>query len=182
MSGSARNPGGDERAISALIHDLHDQNGLKRQAARHQLVEIGEPAVPALIEALADKSEQVRWEAAKTLCESRDPRAAEPLTDLLRDVDSVRWLAGTALISIGEPAFVPLIHALIAHSESPRLRESARRILHELRKVMPGNPHIPKLLDALQGPAQTETVPWVGRSILREMGLIPTGQAPSTGS
>ena len=37
---------------------------------------------------------------------------------------------------------------------------------------MPDNPHIPALLEALQGPAQTETLPWVGRKILRELGLV----------
>ena len=111
-SGSARNPGWDERAVSALIQELRDPNGLKRQAARHELVEIGAEAVPGLIELLGDKSEQARWEAAKTLCEVSDPRAAQPLTELLRDVASNRWLAGTALIRIGEPAFVPLVRAI----------------------------------------------------------------------
>jgi HEAT repeat protein len=174
---TARDPEADARAISAIIDQLRDPNGLKRQAARHHLVEFGPAAVPALIELLSDKSEQTRWEAAKALSELPDPRAAEPLTDLLRDVDSLRWLAGTALINIGEPALTPLLRALIAHPDSPRLREGARRVLHELRRQMPDDSRIPRMLDALQGQAQTETVPWVARGILREMGQIPNDEA-----
>lgn len=173
ISGAARNPEGDERAISALVTQLRDPSGLKRQAARHELVEIGQPAVPALIGLLSDRSEQTRWEAAKALSEVPDPLAAAPLTELLRDVDSIRWLAGTALAGIGEPAFVPLLRELIAHPDSPRLREGARRVLHELRhRDMQHDTHIPTMLEALQGPAQAETVPWVARSILRDLGLI----------
>ena len=175
--GAARSSGGDERAISGLIDQLRDHDGLKRHAARTQLVEIGPAAVGALIPLLADPSEQVRWEAAKALTELPDPRAAEPLTGLLREADSIRWLAGTGLVNIGEAAFVPVVRALLAHPDSPRLRDSAGRILRELKRQQPDHPYIAELLDALQGPAQAETIPWVARSVLKRMGLIQPDQA-----
>lgn len=173
----ARGPGADERAISGLIDQLRDRDGLKRQAARHQLVDAGPVAVPALIPLLSDPVEYVRWEAAKTLTELPDPRAAEPLTGLLRDVDSIRWLAGTALANIGIASFVPVVRALLAHPDSPRVRDTSARVLRELQRQQPDHPYIPELLDALQGPAQAETIPWVARSVLKRMGLIPPDES-----
>jgi HEAT repeat protein len=176
-TGAARSSGGDERAISALIDQMRSRDGLKRQAARTRLVEIGPAAAPALIDLLSDPSEQMRWDAAKALTELPDARAAEPLTGLLRDVDSIRWLAGTALVNIGEPSFVPVVRTLLAHPDSPRVRDSAGRILRELKRQMPDHPHIPALLDALQGPAQPETIPWAARNVLKQMGLIQSDEA-----
>jgi HEAT repeat protein len=170
--GAARSSGGDERAIAALIDQLRDRDGLKRQSARHKLVEWGPAAVPALLPLLAEPSEQVRWEAAKTLTEIPDARAAEPLAALFRDEDSIRWLAGTALINIGEPAFVPVVRQLLDHADSPRTRDTSARVLRELKRHLPNHPHIDTMLDALHGPAQAETIPWVARDILKKMGEI----------
>ncbi len=163
----------DPQSITELVKVFKKGNGRERQAAREQLCEMGESAVPALIEALRDPEDQVRWEAAKSLTQIPDPRAAEPLVDALKDSFSIRWLAGEALISIGEPAFVPLVRGLLANPDAPRLRESAHHVLTGLKRAHPDNPHIAAMLKALTGPAQTETVPWVARDILRQIGLIP---------
>ncbi|MCU0507745.1 MAG: HEAT repeat domain-containing protein [Anaerolineae bacterium] len=171
-SGAARSSGGDERGISALIDQLRDRDGLKRQSARHKLVEMGPAAVPALIPLLSDPSEQARWEAAKAFTEIPDPRAAEPLAALFRDEDGIRWLAGAALINIGEPAFVPVVRQLLDHADSPRTRDTSARVLRELKRHSPNHPYIDAMLDALHGPAQAETIPWVARGILKQMGLI----------
>ena len=172
MRDPARSPAGDERAISALIDQLRERDGLKRQAARNRLVETGPAAVPALIALLRDPSEQARWEAAKALSELPDPRAAEPLTALMREGDSLRWLAGAALSAIGEPAFVPVTRELLARPDSPRVRDAAARYLRELKRQHPEHPYADELLNALQGPAQAETIPWVARGILKKLGLI----------
>lgn len=169
-------PGGsaaDEQAISDLVKVFKTQNGRERQAARERLCEIGQPAVPALIQALRDPQDQVRWEAAKSLTQIPDPRAAEALVETLRDSFSIRWLASEALINIGEPALVPLIRGLLANPDAPRLRESAHHVLTGLKRAQPDNPHITAMLEALTGPAVTETVPWVARDILKQLGLIP---------
>lgn len=162
-----------EEAISDLIKVLKKDDGRQRQAAREQLCEIGRPAVPALIKALSDPEDQVRWEAAKSLTMIPDPRAADALVQTLTDAFSIRWLASEALINIGEPALVPLLRRLIANPDMPRLREGAHHVLTGLKRTHPDNPYIPQMLKALTGPAVTETVPWVAREILRQMGLIP---------
>jgi len=161
------------QAISDLVRTFNTGNGRQRQAAREQLVEMGPVAVPALIQALGDSQEQVRWEAAKALTELPDPQAADPLVARLNDSFGIRWLASEALINIGEPSFVPLVRALVATPDAPRLRDSAHHVLTKLKRAYPTNPHISAMLNALSGQAQTETVPWVGRRILQELGHIP---------
>jgi HEAT repeat protein len=163
----------DEEMISDLIKAFKKGDGRQRQYAREHLCEIGHPAVPALIRGLQDPEDQVRWEAAKSLTQIPDPRAAEPLVESLTDSFSIRWLASEALINIGEPALVPLLRGLIARPDMPRLREGAHHVLTGLKRTHPDNPYISEMLKALTGQAQTETVPWVARDILRRMGLIP---------
>lgn len=165
--------GPTERTISNLVDMFRVQSGRQREAARTELCEIGHPAVPALIDALNDPEDQVRWEAAKTLTQIPDPRAADALVARLSDAFSIRWLASEALIGIGEPALVPLVRGLLANPDAPRVRESAHHVLKGLKRAHPDNPHILTLLAALVGPAQTETVPWVARGVLKELGLIP---------
>lgn len=162
-----------EQAISDLVAVFKKGNGRERQAARERLCEIGQPAVPALIQALGDPEDQVRWEAAKSLTQIPDPRAAEALVERLKDAFSIRWLASEALINMGEASFVPLLRGLLANPDAPRLRESAHHVLTGLKHAHPDNPHIAAVLKALTGPAVTETVPWVARDVLRQMGLIP---------
>jgi HEAT repeat protein len=52
----------DPAALSNLIADLADDEGLKRQRARQTLVSMGKPAVALLTEALSNQRERVRWE------------------------------------------------------------------------------------------------------------------------
>jgi HEAT repeat protein len=67
---------------------------LRRQEARLELVQTGEPAVSALIAALQDPSEQMRWEAAKALSEIGDPYAVPALISALGDPSfGMRWTA-----------------------------------------------------------------------------------------
>jgi HEAT repeat protein len=172
-SSQAGNATTGEDTISDLIQVFKKNNGRERQAAREKLCEIGHPAVPALIQALNHPEDQVRWEAAKSLTMIPDPRAADALVNSLKDSFSIRWLASEALINIGEAALVPLLRGLIANPDYPRLRESAHHVLTGLKRTHPDNPHITEMLSALSGQAQTETVPWVAREILRQMGLIP---------
>ena len=167
------NAQGNQETISDLIKLFHSHDGRQRQAARERLCEIGDSAVPALLQALQSPEDQVRWEAAKALTMIPDPRAAPGLVERLKDAFSIRWLASEALINIGEAALVPLLRGLIANPDSPRLREAAHHVLTGLKRAHPANGHIAAMLDALSGQAQTETVPWVARDILQQLGEIP---------
>jgi len=137
MSGSGHPATGEPPAgaagVGALVADLADNDGSVRKAARLALVGIGHPAVGALVEALADPRRQVRWEAAMTLQWIADPDAAPALVGALRDRDfSVRWLAAKGIAALGRDGLVPLLQALVEHSDSCALRESAQHVLHDL--------------------------------------------------
>lgn len=119
--------------IDRLISKLSSPDGLKRQDAREQLVEIGGPAVEALMEVLQSTNDNARWEATKALGEIRDPRAAPGLVDALEDRESaVRWLAAKGLIALGRRALIPLLEALGGESDSIWMREGARHVIHSL--------------------------------------------------
>jgi HEAT repeat protein len=130
-------PGGhaDPAGVSWLIADLASQSPLVRANARQSLVTMRGPAVAPLIEALADPKLQVRWEAAKALSQIADPAAAPALVQALRDRGfGVRWLAAEGLIALGSKGLVPLLRALIDHSDSVWLRQGAHHVLHDLAK------------------------------------------------
>jgi HEAT repeat protein len=125
----------DPAIVSWLIADLASQSPLVRANARQSLVAMRGPAVAPLIEALADPKRQVRWEAAKALSQIADPAAAAALVRSLRDRGfGVRWLAAEGLIALGSKGLVPLLRALIDHSDSVWLRQGAHHVLHDLAK------------------------------------------------
>ena len=101
--------------LAALTAMLSDKDGLVRQKARLQLVEMGEAAVPALARALQEApSKNARWGAAKALGELLHPGAIPALLDALEDRDSdVAWLAAVALNKLGPKAWKPVLHRLI---------------------------------------------------------------------
>ncbi len=130
---AAGEPPADVAEVGALVADLADNDGSVRKAARLALVGVGHPAVAALVEALADGRRQVRWESAMTLEWIADPDAAPALVGALRDRDfSVRWLAAKGIVALGRDGLVPLLQALVEHSDSYALRESAQHVLHDL--------------------------------------------------
>lgn len=123
----------DLATVRSLINKLSDEKLKVRQEARRSLVAIGEPAVPLLIKTLSSRKTRVRWEAAKALEEIRSPLAVPALVKTLEDKEfDVRWLAAEALIRIGPECLGPLLRALIKHSKSVWLRESAHHILNHM--------------------------------------------------
>jgi HEAT repeat protein len=123
----------EQKKIESLVANLNDKDGLRRQEARLELVEIGEAAVAALIAALHDPSEHVRWEAAKALSEIGDPQAVPALIMALEDPSfGVRWLAAEGLIAVRERGLAPLLEALIHHSDSTWLRQGVHHVLRTM--------------------------------------------------
>jgi hypothetical protein len=123
----------DHTTIPSLIAALSNGDGLMRQRARWALIDIGEPAVPFLIQALADKRERVRWQAAKALSKIGRPAAGPALVRALEDkYFGVRWLAAEGLIALRRQGLVPLLEALVDHSDSAWLREGAHHVLRTL--------------------------------------------------
>jgi HEAT repeat protein len=121
--------------VSGLVATLGDSNGLARQRAREELVDIGHPAVPSLRIALASPHEQVRWEAAKALSEIAAPESAPGLVMALEDREfSVRWIAAEGLVAIGHRSVEPLLEALVARGDRQWLQEGAHHVLKALSK------------------------------------------------
>ena len=119
--------------IEELINCFYGKDGIRRQKARHELAEIGEPAVEYLTGLLNSPKEQVRWEAIKTLSQIAAPGSIPVLIDALENDDfDVRWLAAEGLIEIGKPAIKPLLEALIKNRNSKDLLEGVHHVLKGL--------------------------------------------------
>ncbi|HSH52015.1 MAG TPA: HEAT repeat domain-containing protein [Bacteroidales bacterium] len=119
--------------INKLIEELKSKDGIKRQKARIELVEIGDEAIEPLRALLSSKEHHTRWEAIKTIEEIGSPNSIPLLIDYLEDDKfDIRWLAAEGLINIGQPSIKPLVSALIKDFESIYLREGAHHIFKYL--------------------------------------------------
>jgi hypothetical protein len=122
-----------QAALDLLIADLRSNDMVVRRNARASLVGHGRSAVEALLPLLKDRSAHVRWEAVKVLREMSDASAAPALADALEDEDfGVAWLAAEGLIHLRRRGLASLFQALIAHADSPRLRQGAHHVLRVL--------------------------------------------------
>ncbi len=121
--------------IKSLIADLASDNGVVRVKARRQLVAYKARSVAPLVKELSNKSDYVRWEAAKALSQIGNPASIQALLRALEDnMFDVRWLAAEGLIRIGPKAVVPMLEALVEHSESYWLREGSHHVMHDMNK------------------------------------------------
>jgi HEAT repeat protein len=156
--------------VSGLVAALGDNNGLVRQHAREELVDIGHPAVPSLRAALASPHEQVRWEAAKALSEIATPESAPGLVTALEDREfSVRWIAAEGLVAIGHRSVEPLLEALVARGDRQWLREGAHHVLKTLSKRGGSYEAIAPVLAALEGMEPELVVPPAAKAALNAM-------------
>jgi len=146
--------GNQDAEIARLIGTFGDKNGRGVHDARQQLIDIGDAAVPQLVHALSDQSTQVRWEAAKTLTDLRSPAAAPALAATLRDDDGgVRWLAADALAALGRDGLRPTLDTLVAHSQSPVVREGVHHVLATVAKDKQLAPVLNPIIAGLDGQA-----------------------------
>ncbi|MDD5095292.1 MAG: HEAT repeat domain-containing protein [Dehalococcoidia bacterium] len=160
----------DAVAIQALITAMtSERDGLKRQKARLELVDIGSPAVPYLVEAMQNKREWARWEVANALGEIADAAAVPVLVEALRDkVFDVRWLAAKGLIRIGWRSIIPVIESLIDHADAIWMRDGAHHVLHDLARGRFQEPLGP-ILTSLKGIEAAVEIPLVGRKVLEAL-------------
>lgn len=136
---------------------------------------MGKAAVGSLIDALRDFDERVRWEAAKALGEMREPAAIPAFIGALDDEQGdVRWVAARGLVKLGRRPLVPLLQALMAHGDSPRLRWGAHYVLRRMRgrdlDVL-----LNPVLAALEGVEPAVAAPLAAEAALEE--LTQTGLA-----
>lgn len=172
MTSPINTPNDQTQEIKELTETLKSEDGLKRQSARFELEEIGDPAVPFLIELLKDKNTHARWEAAKALNTIRSPNIAPALVEALEDEDpGVRWLASEGLIGLEHLAIKPLLKALVNDLDFVWLREGAHHILHELNKKHLLDPSVHEVFKALESAEPSMTVPWAAEKALEKIEL-----------
>jgi HEAT repeat protein len=160
----------DPDAIARLIRQLGHEDGLQREKARNVLVDIGHPATESLIGVLRGPNELVRWEAAKALSQIADPQAAPSLVRALEDSSfGVRWLAAEGLISTSRAGLLPLLEALVHHSDSAWLREGAHHILRTLATEENLHDLLAPVLLALNDTEPALEVPPAAQSALDEL-------------
>jgi HEAT repeat protein len=159
----------EESAISALVNDLSNKDGIKRSKARIALVEMGAPSVGPLVNALTDTSQTARWESAKALGQIMDPRSVDALVEALQDrLFDVRWLAAEALISIGSKAVKPLLQAIVNNPDREYVREGAHHVFHDLRAGQYGDILKP-VITSMEDPTFTLDIPLRARKALEEI-------------
>jgi HEAT repeat protein len=152
--------------INSLIADLASKDGIIRVKARQQLVAYKKRSVAPLIRTLSNKNDWVRWEAAKALSQIGNQKAIKALLEALTDEKfEVRWLAAEGLIRIGRKAIVPLLEALVKHSDSYWLREGIHHVLHDMNTGKITEVLRPVLV-ALEGPEPSLEVPLAARAAL----------------
>jgi len=141
--------------IKSLIVDLESKDGVVRVKARQQLVAYKKQSVAPLIRTLSNENDWVRWEAAKALSQIGNNKTIKALLEALSDKKfEVRWLADDGLIRIGRKEIVPLLEALVKHSDSHWLREGIHHVLHDMNRGKITEVLRPVLV-ALEGPEPT---------------------------
>ena len=165
-----------------LARELRSDNPVTRERACRALVAAGRAAVPALIAMLTDSVDHARREAARALSRIHDPASAPAMVAALEDdLPGVRWLAGEGLIALGREGLIPLFRALIAQSDSVRLRQGAHHVVHALA----GGEYAPRLapvLQALEGPEPISAIPVAAFNALKGLEIAPGGGKTLTGS
>ena len=152
--------------IKSLIADLASKDGVVRVMARQQLVAYKKRSVAPLIRTLSYKNDWVRWEAAKALSQIGNPESIQALLEALSDKKfEVRWLAAEGLIQIGRKAIVPLLEALVKHSDSYWLREGIHHVLHDINRGQ-NRKVLQPVLVALEGTEPLLEVPLAAQAAL----------------
>ena len=124
----------DQKKIDALLAELTSKDGIARQTARTQLVEIGPPALESLIRIFeTERTTYAHWDAAKAISAIGGQEAVTPLLHALGDKDfSVRWIAAEGLVAIGDIALEGLLNGIIAEEQPQFFCEGAHHVIHDL--------------------------------------------------
>jgi HEAT repeat protein len=149
------------------IFDLKSDDIIRREEARHQLVQLGDTAVDYLEKFLHSKEDLLRWEITKTLAGIATPAAVPLLLEASEDkLSSIRWIAVEGLLRVGDSSIAPLLTRLIDNSGSVFLLESAHHFFYILYKIRQKS-DFKVLLKALE--TSKEIVPVLAEKMLNDL-------------
>lgn len=164
-----------EAYLSALLADLSSGDAVVRGRARRELIRLGRPVVAPLIQLLSSNSGDLRWEAANTLSHLHDPTATQALIERLDDDRrGIRWLAANGLIAIGQPAVLPLLHALLADPNNSCLLQGAHHVFSALH-TKGENDTLAPVLKALEGPVPALETQLAAHHAIEKLERVNTG-------
>lgn len=153
-----------------LVQGMGLVKGIALKTLRFELERCGRPAVKPLLRLLRrSPRREVRWEAAKALGHIGDPSSALGLVLALSDLDAdVGRCAAEALAALGDAALRPLLKALLKHPKSAGLRDGARHVLRERKRMKPGF-RFADLLAAIERGATIESAAVAAGQALRAL-------------
>jgi len=156
-----------ELTIKNNIYKFADNDGLVRENARKQLVDIGPPAIDFLSAMETHPKSIARWEAVKALAEIRNLVAAPLLINALEDRNGdVRWLAAEGLAALGKEGLKAVLEALIVYPDTVALRKGAHHVLTRLAETSK-EPMIKEFLEILNDPDAALKIPLCVRQYLK---------------
>jgi len=159
----------NKHSIETLIKDLMSDDGVVRNKARLELVEMGECTIDFLAELVNNSNDRVRWEAIKAMGEIKSTFAIPLLIDALEDeVSSVRWLVAEGLIALKNEGIRAILETLIERKESYLLRQGAHHVLHDLNKKLKDD-KIAELISLLEHPEVHVRIPMIAKQVLDDM-------------
>jgi len=159
----------NKHSIETLIKDLMSDDGVVRNKARLELVEMGEGTIDFLAELVNNSNDRARWEAIKAMGEIKNSLTIPFLVDALEDeVSSVRWLAAEGLIALKNEGIRAILEVLIERKESYLLRQGAHHVLHDLNKKLEDN-KIAELISLIEHPEVHVRIPMLAKQILDDM-------------
>jgi HEAT repeat protein len=172
---STRTDSNSTDLIKEQIAELSSKDGVKRQKARHVLVEIGKDAVKDLSGLLEHPKDTVRWEAVKALSQIKDPMTARHLVQALGDEsEGVRWVAAEGLISLHKAGLVALLQVLAEAKNTVFLKTGAHHVVKTLAEQYDFEGKA-ELIGTLENNAAHLEIPIISRKVLDILMRDPHG-------
>lgn len=154
--------------IGGLLRKIDGSDGVERERAREEIVELGNAAIEPLVRAAQGGSWTMRLEATRALATLRDPGTAEVLARQLEDSLEIAWAASEGLKSMGMAGAKAVLRQVVAHADLHAVRVAG---LHALRSLDDAAVQriVAPVVTALSDTAPVEQAPVAAHEALQEL-------------
>jgi HEAT repeat protein len=161
----------NDSKIENLVSKFSDEDGLIREQARNELVEIGSTDVTrALVIELNDPRRDVRWEAGKSLISIGDPIAASALVHHLSDENGdIRWLAAEGLSVLGRAGLLATLNASMRNAQSSEFCHAAHHAFKKFKKIRQYAEILDPVIDACEASEPGVSLPVAAYQVLQQI-------------